>query len=116
VRRRILFVLLPSLGLLACSAPEPSPYAAQALPDEATFGPVAQMLDVRCGSLGCHGAVGRNLRLYGSAGLRLSPSDRPLAPPHPCNTQDEDAQDYMSVVDLECIVRCGSLFAGCGEL
>ncbi len=86
-------------GASACSAPSPGTFAAAALPDEATFGPVAQLLDVRCGSLDCHGAVGRNLRLYGSAGLRLAPTDRPLAPP--CDTPAEVVQDYASVVDLE---------------
>jgi len=88
------------LALAACSAPPSSgPYVAQALPDSASFPPVAELLVVRCGSLDCHGQVGRNLRLYGSAGLRWSSTDRPLVPV--CDTTDEVSQDYESVVDLE---------------
>jgi hypothetical protein len=89
-----------TLVTLGCSSPPPSgPYVAQTLPDTASFPPVAELLVVRCGSLDCHGTVGRNLRLYGSAGLRWSSTDRPLVPV--CDTADEVAQDYESVVDLE---------------
>jgi hypothetical protein len=85
---------------VACSGPPPAGhYVPQALPDAASFGPVAGMLDVRCGSLDCHGTVGRNLRVYGSAGLRWSKADRPLAPL--CDPAAEVAQDYESVVGLE---------------
>ena len=96
---RLLSIL--SLALLAgCSAPNvDGRYVQQAVPDRATFSPVAQLLDVRCGSLDCHGTVARNLRLYGSAGLRTAPADRPLVPP--CITPDELDQDYLSVVGLE---------------
>jgi hypothetical protein len=74
-------------------------YVQESLPDRASFPPVAQLLDVRCGSLNCHGTIARNLRLYGSAGLRWSASDRPLVPL--CDTQTEVDQDYESVVGLE---------------
>ncbi len=97
---RRLLLLASALVLVACSVPaSDGRYTPQALPDPATFPPVAALLDVRCGSLDCHGTVARNLRLYGSAGLRLSPSDRPLQPP--CDTAGEVAQDYASVVGLE---------------
>jgi hypothetical protein len=86
--------------LVGCSTPAPDAvYTPPALPDPATFPPVAQLLAIRCGSLECHGTVARNLRLYGSAGLRYAPSDRPLVPT--CDTQDEVDQDYEAVVDLE---------------
>ncbi len=88
------------LSSVACSVPpSDAVYTPQDLPDPGTFPPVAQLLVVRCGSLDCHGTVARNLRLYGSAGLRWSSSDRPLVPV--CDTSDEVAQDYESVVDLE---------------
>jgi hypothetical protein len=89
------------LGVLAaCSIPpSDSRSTPAALPDASTFPPVAQLLDVRCGSVDCHGTVARNLRLYGSAGLRLSASDRPLVPT--CDRQGEVDQDYESVVGLE---------------
>ena len=87
-------------AIAACSIPPSgSTYTPQALPDATTFAPVAQLLDVRCGSLLCHGTVARNLRLYGSAGLRYAPGDRPFVPT--CDTPDEAARDYASVVDLE---------------
>jgi hypothetical protein len=54
---------------------------------------------VRCGTIDCHGTAYRNLRIYGSGGLRWSPGDRPFMPL--CNTPDEIAQDYLSVVGLE---------------
>lgn len=86
--------------LVACTIPPTdSRSAPQALPEASAFAPVAQLLDVRCGSLDCHGTVARNMRLYGSAGLRLSPGDRPLSPV--CDRQAEVDQDYASVVGLE---------------
>ncbi len=100
---------LLTFGAAACSGPAVGHEVPSALPDPATFGPVAALLDARCGSLDCHGRAGRNLRLYGSAGLRLSASDRPLVPP--CNTSDEVTQDYASVVGLE-PERLGGVVAG----
>ena len=56
----------------ACSVPPSDGAVHPAGPARRTsFPAVAQLLDVRCGSLDCHGTVARNLRLYGSAGLRL---------------------------------------------
>lgn len=39
------------------------------------FAAVSSMLGASCGSLDCHGQVGRPLRIYGSRGLRLDPDD-----------------------------------------
>lgn len=95
---RLSFLVL--LTLAGCSTPPAdSRYVQQSLPEAGTFPPVAELLVIRCGSLDCHGTVARNMRLYGAAGLRLSPADRPLAPP--CDTPEEVAQDYGSVVGLE---------------
>jgi hypothetical protein len=44
---------------------------------EQEFGPVADYLEHRCGSLDCHGQVGRNLRIWGCEGMRLDPTDIP---------------------------------------
>jgi hypothetical protein len=94
------FAFSSIVAITACSTPPANErYIQQALPDRASFPPVAELLVVRCGSLLCHGTPGRNLRLYGSAGLRWSSSDRPLVPL--CDTQDEIDQDYESVVGLE---------------
>jgi hypothetical protein len=84
----------------SCASPPPDGRITQSrLPDAAAFGPVAAMLDVTCGTLDCHGTAFRNLRLVGSAGLRLTPGDTPLVPL--CDTADEVSQDYLSVVGLE---------------
>jgi hypothetical protein len=84
----------------ACSVPpSDSRYVQTSLPDSATFPPVAQLLELRCGALDCHGTRYRNLRIYGTGGLRWSPDDRPFIPL--CDTADEIAQDFLSVVALE---------------
>jgi hypothetical protein len=93
-------VLPVAAALASCSIPaSDSRDTPQAVPDANSFPPVAQLLDVRCGSLDCHGTVARNMRLFGSAGLRLSASDRPYVPV--CDRQAEVDQDYQSVVGLE---------------
>ena len=92
----------PAAALLVASCAFPSADARDvptALPDEAIFGPVAELLSVRCGSLDCHGSIYRNLRIYGSTGLRYLPTDRPLSPI--CNTREESQQTYLSVVGLQ---------------
>jgi hypothetical protein len=84
----------------SCSfAPANARYIQTALPDEATFGPVAELLSVRCGSIDCHGSLYRNLRIYGSTGLRYLPTDRPFSPL--CNTCEENMETYLSVVGLQ---------------
>lgn len=100
MRNGVRTALIASILVTACSVPPAdSRYAPLDLPPASSFGPVAELLDVRCGSLDCHGTIARNLRLFGSAGLRWAPGDRPLVPL--CDTTDEVAQDYESVVDLE---------------
>jgi hypothetical protein len=64
------------LALVACNGPDGKPETFQ-VPSRETFTPVGEMLHTRCGSLDCHGQVGRNLRLYGTNGLRLAPGDIP---------------------------------------
>lgn len=83
----------------ACSVPSSEARFDEQTPDTGSFPPVAAMLIQACGTLDCHGTVGRNLRLYGDTGLRYSPIDVPstLIP----TTTDEIAQDFESVVGLE---------------
>jgi hypothetical protein len=87
------------LPVFACSTPSPEARVVETLPDATSFPAVAAMLVQACGSLDCHGTLGRNLRLYGDTTLRLSPTDVPstLLP----TTADEVAQDFESVVGLE---------------
>jgi len=85
---------------LSCSIPPADArYTPSALPDESTFPPVADLLSLRCGAIDCHGTTARNLRIYGSTGLRWLGSDLPFYPV--CNTPEEDTQTYDSVVGLD---------------
>jgi hypothetical protein len=70
---------------------------------ESEFGPVADFLDHRCGTLDCHGQVGRNLRIWGCEGMRLAETDVPqcsraLGSP---TTPEEHQATYRSLVGLE---------------
>jgi hypothetical protein len=99
---KLLVSLAASVAIVvavACSSPPTDARVAETTPDTATFPAVATMLIQSCGTLDCHGTVGRNLRLYGDTGLRVSALDVPsvLIP----TTADEIAQDYASVVGLE---------------
>jgi len=83
----------------ACSAPPPDARFVATPPDRATFPPVAEELVHRCGTLDCHGSSSRNLRIYGSTGLRLDPADRPSA--SQASTKAEIDRDFDGVVGLE---------------
>jgi hypothetical protein len=71
---------------------------------EAQFGIVGDYLEHRCGSLDCHGQVGRNLRIWGCEGMRLDPKAIPV-----CSvplggsptTPAEHQATYRSLVGLE---------------
>jgi hypothetical protein len=99
----LIFVVLCGPAL-ACNAGLPeaaeAPAALPALmaPPRAGFNPVADALVATCGTLDCHGQPGRNLRLYGSQGLRLSPKDDPGSAP--TSAAERDA-NYWSVIGLE---------------
>jgi hypothetical protein len=67
-------------------------------PSRTDFPDVGTALQLRCGTLDCHGQVGRNLRLYGYGGLRLSAMETPNGDP---TTDQEIAACYDSVVGLE---------------
>jgi hypothetical protein len=71
---------------------------------EASFGPVANFLDHRCGSLDCHGNTARNLVIWGCEGLRLEAYDAPICSRaqggSPTNPSEHQAT-YRSLVGLE---------------
>ena len=69
--------LLPFVVAACASAPDGNARVAIVAPSETSFPSVATFLERRCGTLDCHGQVGRNLRLYGFDGLRLDPTDVP---------------------------------------
>lgn len=69
-----------------------------AAPSPEDFPGVADALQPSCATLDCHGQVGRNLRIYGVGGLRLSPTDGPAGDP---TTDLEYRASYDSLVSLE---------------
>ena len=62
------------------------------------FPEVGDALQLSCATLDCHGQVGRNLRIYGVGGLRLSAIDTPAGDP---TTDLEYLASYDSLVSLE---------------
>jgi len=98
--REVALVTFTTIGIaVACSTPASDARFSGAVPDRVSFPPVADLLVKRCGTLDCHGSAYRNLRLYGSQGLRLSPSDQPVSKGQ--TTQAEYDEDFRSVVGLE---------------
>ena len=67
-------------------------------PDRAGFEAVADAMQPHCGTLDCHGQVGRNLRLFGARGLRL---DRGGNPSDDSTTPGEYDATFWAVVGLE---------------
>jgi hypothetical protein len=63
------------VGIAGCSGPKDGQVTTLEMPDDMTFPPVSDMLEVSCGTLDCHGAIDRNFRLYGFYGVRLSRDD-----------------------------------------
>jgi len=71
---------------------------------EAEFGIVGDYLEHRCGSLDCHGQVGRNLRIWGCEGMRLDPHAIPVCSVPLGGSQTTTAEHqatYRSLVGLE---------------
>lgn len=85
----------PAADAGAASAPIASRLLA---PERATFDRVDDMLQTTCGTLDCHGQIGRNLRLYGARGLRLDPKGNSA---EGSTTAREYDQSYWSVIGLE---------------
>jgi len=67
-------------------------------PSRDDFPEVGDALQPSCATLDCHGQVGRNLRIYGYGGLRLSAFDSPAGDP---TTELEYLASYESLVSLE---------------
>lgn len=62
------------------------------------FEVVSEVLGARCGSLDCHGAAGRPLRLHHHHGLRLDPDD---SPDGGVTRQAEHDANFLAVTGLE---------------
>lgn len=62
---------------------------------------VSALLEKRCGTLDCHGQMGRSLRLFGMNGLRLISQDAANTPGVQPTTQTEYVANYQSVIGLQ---------------
>jgi hypothetical protein len=102
----VLAALIATASLWSCSE-APSDARIGVLPPngaELAFGPVADFLDHRCGTLDCHGQSGRNLRVWGCEGMRLSAVDVSICSRKKggrATTEDEHQATYRSLVGLE---------------
>lgn len=95
----VLALMLPSCGP---AEPVAQPLSVVQAPSREAFTRVGNALQLRCATLDCHGQVGRNLRLYGYGGLRLSVPESPIGDPtaDPTTSKELDAS-YESLVGLE---------------
>ena len=94
----VLFLFMLPFG---CGSADSEAVSATALPDKAQFidQGVSTFMEKRCGSLDCHGQVGRPLRLYSANGLRknLVKGVRDTRATQP----DELLENYYATVGLE---------------
>jgi hypothetical protein len=67
----------------------------------ATQAGVSRLLEKRCGTLDCHGQVGRALRIYGQFGLRFVEGDADNQPGLGATTETEYEANYQSVIALQ---------------
>jgi hypothetical protein len=67
-------------------------------PTRVGFEKVADAMQPSCGTLDCHGQVGRNMRMFGARGLRLSPTDTSF---EGVTQQPEYDATYWAIVALE---------------
>lgn len=90
------------LGVLAaataCTIPDTTATVLVEGPDRAAFASVSPFLEGACGTLYCHGAPERPMRIEGFDGLRRSPTDTPGGNP---TTPAEVEANYEAVCGLE---------------
>ncbi len=94
----------------ACDTPDPTRITEIDAPSydqfkganlSATQAGVSRVLELRCGSLDCHGQVGRAMRIYGEFGLRFVEGDAADQPGLGATTETEFEANYQSVIGLE---------------
>jgi hypothetical protein len=109
--------VVPVLGLTVlfsatrCQEPDPNQQTEVLAPDYDQFkgmapdgalqaAGVGRLLERRCGSLDCHGQLGRPLRIYGQYGLRLvqDGSFRPGVQP---TSEEEYSANFAAVIGLQ---------------
>lgn len=62
---------------------------------------IHQFMNQQCGTLDCHGQVGRPLRIYGQRGLRLFSDEAKLTPGGKPTEEAEYRDTYESIIGLE---------------
>jgi hypothetical protein len=96
-------------GTEACSTPDPTAVIEVDAPPFDQFkgvnltagqAGVSHLLELRCGSLDCHGQVGRALRIYGQFGLRFV-DDAGNVPGLEPTTDTEYEANYQAVIGLQ---------------
>jgi hypothetical protein len=98
-RLALSFFVAASL-VVACVTVDTDPRFVETVPDRASFAPVSDLLDHRCGTLDCHGVTYRNLRIYGREGLRFAADARPSSQEMSTTVAEYDAT-FASLVALE---------------
>jgi hypothetical protein len=104
--------LLTIASFEACAAPNPNditeidapPYdqfSGEDITSPATQAGVSRVLEKRCGTLDCHGQVGRAMRIYGVDGLRFVEADSQDQPGQGSTTPTELEANYQSVIGLQ---------------
>jgi hypothetical protein len=83
----------------ACAGPA-NPTERVAVATRARFELVSGVLGARCGSLDCHGQVGRSLRIYSQLGLRLADNEFPGLEAGVVSESEVEA-NYRASVSLE---------------
>jgi hypothetical protein len=108
VRARLIAVPVAALGLssaiASCSSVPPDARIGVSAPDgsETAFGPVGDFVGHRCGTLDCHGQMGRNLRIWSCDGMRLADADTSgCGLSGSFTTPEEHQATYRSLVGLE---------------
>lgn len=89
-------------GASCASSPDPQRITQIVTPDFDQFknAGVSALIEKRCGTLDCHGQVGRPLRIYGANGLRIL-DDAGNAPGGSGTTPTEVLANFQAVVGLE---------------
>jgi hypothetical protein len=91
------FAGLASVSFFACSGPKDGELFPGTFPSADMFQPVSAALEMRCGTLDCHGSFSRNLRVYGKNGIRAGKDISGVQN----TTEDEVQLNYDSVVSIE---------------
>lgn len=91
-------LIVPASGCTADLRSPENGIGALAVPSREQFPLVGDAMQKYCGTLDCHGQIGRNLRLYGRLGLRLPGDGGGTFDP---TTDEEYGASYLSVIGLE---------------